>query len=72
MAFYARAATRHDFEDGIEMALRRLLADPKFIYRLEAEPGVMAPASSLSHQRSGARVAAVVLPVEQHSRTRSC
>jgi hypothetical protein len=31
------------FEDGIEVALRRLLVDPKFLLRVEAEPADVAP-----------------------------
>jgi hypothetical protein len=31
------------FDLGIEMALQRILTDPKFIYRIEAEPGQLAP-----------------------------
>ncbi|HEV8346931.1 MAG TPA: DUF1592 domain-containing protein [Vicinamibacterales bacterium] len=30
-----------DFDHGIEMALARILADPKFIYRIEAEPAAL-------------------------------
>ena len=38
MAFYQDGPQRRDFDRGIEMALARILADPKFIYRIEAEP----------------------------------
>ena len=33
-----RAARTASFDDGIEMVLARVLASPKFIYRIEAEP----------------------------------
>jgi len=38
MDFYQTGKTAQDFDHGIEMALSRILADPKFIYRMEAEP----------------------------------
>jgi mono/diheme cytochrome c family protein len=31
-----------EFEDGIEAAVQRILADPEFVYRLEAEPAGLA------------------------------
>src|SRR5690606_2312489 len=38
MRFYEQGRAQGDFESGIEMALQRLLADPKLLYRFEAEP----------------------------------
>ena len=38
MAFYQEGRREGNFEDGIENALARILTDPKFIYRIEAEP----------------------------------
>src|SRR5262249_19266034 len=38
MEFYQDGRTQGDFEYGIELTLARILADPKFIYRIEAEP----------------------------------
>ncbi len=38
MQFYENGRAGASFDSGIEMALRRILADPKFIYRLEVEP----------------------------------
>jgi mono/diheme cytochrome c family protein len=38
MEFYKQGRKEADFDNGIEMALARLLAAPKFIYRIEAEP----------------------------------
>ena len=40
MAFYRMGREGADFDRGIEMALRRLLADPQFLYRREIEPAV--------------------------------
>ncbi len=38
LEFYRSGRAGSDFEGGIELALQRLLADPKFIYRVEHEP----------------------------------
>ena len=42
MDFYKRGRQRGSFDNGIEMALRRLLADPEFLYRKETEPAGVA------------------------------
>ena len=64
---HARAASEGGtFDDGIEAALQRILADPEFIYRGEPEPADAGGRQELSHQRSRAGLAPVVLPVEQH------
>ena len=45
VAFYeAGRRDGGDFDDGIEMALRALLASPEFIYRVEGEPAQGGPA----------------------------
>jgi len=38
MGFYQRGRNAKDFDSGIEMALRRILADPDFVFRRETEP----------------------------------
>jgi len=38
MKFYETGRKGADFDSGIEMALARILASPKFIYRIEEEP----------------------------------
>jgi hypothetical protein len=38
MEFYASGRRNGTFDDGIEKALRRLLADPEFVYRREVAP----------------------------------
>ena len=43
MAFYAEGRQGGTFEDGIELALRRLLASPQFLVRAEKEPASVAP-----------------------------
>jgi hypothetical protein len=43
LSFYQKARNDGgDFDRGIEMALRRILADPEFVFRLEAEPAKLA------------------------------
>ena len=48
-----------------------MLASPKFVFRVERDPADVAAGQRLSNQRSRARVAVVVLPVEQHPRRRA-
>ena len=43
MTFYKLGREGADFDRGIEMMLRRILADPQFLYRREAEPATLAP-----------------------------
>src|SRR5437762_12285637 len=38
MEFYRSGRKEGDFDHGIEMAVGRILASPKFIYRIEVEP----------------------------------
>jgi hypothetical protein len=37
-AFFAQGRKEGDFEHGVEVALARILADPRFLYRIETEP----------------------------------
>ncbi len=46
-------------------------ASPKFIFRVERDPAGVAAGAAYRLSRPRARVAAVVLPVEQHSRRRA-
>ena len=71
MTFYDAGRTRGSFDRGIELAMRAVLVSPKFVFRVERDPAGVAPGSAVSHQRSGAGVAAVVLSVEQHSGRRA-
>jgi len=41
MQFYASGRRAGTFDDGIEKALRRLLADPEFVYRREIAPATV-------------------------------
>lgn len=46
MGFYEDGRGNGTFEDGIELALRRLLASPQFLARAEKEPENLAPGES--------------------------
>jgi mono/diheme cytochrome c family protein len=43
MEFYQDGRREADFDRGVEKALARILADPKFIYRIESEPPNVKP-----------------------------
>jgi mono/diheme cytochrome c family protein len=43
MAFYDGGRKESDFEHGVEIALARILADPRFLYRIETEPAAVKP-----------------------------
>jgi hypothetical protein len=43
MGFYATGRGKGTFDDGIEMALRRVLASPEFVFRFERDPEGAAP-----------------------------
>jgi mono/diheme cytochrome c family protein len=43
MRFYAEGRRAGEFDDGIELALRRLLASPQFLVRAEREPAAVPP-----------------------------
>jgi len=42
MAFYRLGSNETSFADGVELGLRRLLVDPRFLVRLEKEPAEVA------------------------------
>ena len=62
------ARRRRRVRDGIEMALRALLVSPQFLFRIERDPAGIPAEHAVPAERSRARVAAVVLPLEQHPR----
>jgi hypothetical protein len=43
MSFYELGRAKGSFDDGIEMALRRILASPEFVFRFERDPADVAP-----------------------------
>ena len=46
LAFYDEGRAAGDFEAGIEMALRRLLVSPEFLFRVERDPAGVAPGAA--------------------------
>jgi hypothetical protein len=46
LGFYQSGRNKGTFETGIEMALRRILSDPQFVYRFERDPSSAAPDTS--------------------------
>jgi hypothetical protein len=42
LAFYQEGRKAGSFDEGVEMALRRLLADPGFVFRFERDPAALA------------------------------
>jgi hypothetical protein len=61
-----RSARERDFDNGIRAALERLLTSPDFLFRIEADPAEGASGNRVSALRRRARLAAVVLSLEQH------
>jgi hypothetical protein len=45
MSFYESGKQQGSFESGIELALQRILASPKFLFRFERDPEHIAPGS---------------------------
>jgi hypothetical protein len=43
MAFWREGSRQRDFDRGIQVALQRVLASPKFVFRAEREPADVAP-----------------------------
>jgi hypothetical protein len=83
MSFYQEGRKAGEFEDGIEFALRRLLASPQFLVRLERDPDNLAPdrhiASAIWNWRRGSRsffgavfrtTSCSILPARTNSTTR--
>ena len=71
MDFYSVGSEQGGFEAGIEMALRRILASPEFVFRFERADRRRRARRDLPVERPRARLAAVVLPLEQHPRRRA-
>ena len=46
LTFYDRGRAAGSFDNGIEMALRRLLVGPEFLFRVERDPEGIAPGAS--------------------------
>jgi len=48
LSFFESGRTGHDFDSGIEMALRRILVSPDFLFRRESDPVDTAPGEAYS------------------------
>jgi hypothetical protein len=46
LALYRSGRGGGDFEDGIEVALQRILVDPEFLFRVERDPAGVAPGTA--------------------------
>ena len=64
--FYRNGRANGDFEAGINVALRRLLVSPEFLFRI-VDPPERRGERDLPPHRLGFGVAPVILSVEQHS-----
>ena len=64
--FYQEGRREGTFQDGIELALRRILTSPQFLVRAEREPANVAARPAVPDHRSGTGFALVVPAVEQH------
>ena len=43
LSFYQQERSKGSFDGGVEMALRRILADPEFVFRFEPPPAAVPP-----------------------------
>ena len=68
MRFYEQGRKDGDFEAGIRLALQAMLANPRFVFRLEQAPRDAARRADLPHHRPRSGVAAVVLPLGHGAR----
>ena len=66
------AAKRRTSTPVCSWRLQGILSDFDFLVRVEHDPARCGPGRDLSDQRPRARLTAVLLPVEQHRRTRNC
>ncbi len=71
MAFYTQAAKAGGFEEGVRSALQAMLVEPVLRVPLRARAGERRAGAGLPDQRRRPRVAAVVLPLGQHSGRRA-
>ena len=71
LTFYAQArADGGDFDEGIRFGVQGILANPRFMFRVEQTP--QTGERLVSRHRRRSRVAAVVLPVGHAAGSRRC
>ncbi len=68
LPFYEQGRKESSFDLGIQRALERLLVSSQFLFRIEREPANVAAGTAYRVSRPRARLAAIVLHLEQHSR----
>ncbi len=61
MKFYEQGRKEGDFESGIQMAVQAVLANPRFLFRVE--PAAGGRRRAVSHRRPRARLAPLLLPL---------
>ena len=68
LALYREGRADGDFDAGIGRALSAVLINPEFLFRVETDPKKAAAGGAYRITRSRARLATLVLPLEQHPR----
>jgi mono/diheme cytochrome c family protein len=68
MGFFERARADRDFDNGIRAALERLLTSPDFLFRIEVDPPVRLPSTSLGPGKPDTTTAYRLSDVELASR----
>jgi hypothetical protein len=68
LAFYQDGRKEGSFDTGIERSLWRLLVSPEFLLRIEMDPADVPPNTAYRINDLQLAFAAVIFPVEQHSR----
>ena len=71
LSFYQNGRKDGGFDAGIEQAVSRVLADPRFVFRFEREPENVPAGHPYRMSDLELAIAAVVLFVEQHPRRRT-
>ena len=71
MKFYDQGRKDGDFESGIRMAVQGILANPRFLFRVEQHAGDAPGRRSLPRRRPRPGLAAVVLPLGHGARRRA-
>jgi hypothetical protein len=67
LAFYREGRRKGTFESGIQLALRRILASPSFVFRVEDEPGQISnPKSQIPNSKSQTPNPSLVFRVSDH------